>query len=113
MKLETILSEGATNISGGQRQRLSIARALLRKPSMLIEDESTSALDNYSQKLIINNLKTMGLTRIVIAHRLSAIRNCDHIIILNDGTVECSGPFEDCLKTSPFLSNIMLDNEDD
>ena len=113
MKLETILSEGATNISGGQRQRLSIARALLRKPSMLIEDESTSALDNYSQKLIINNLKTMGLTRIVIAHRLSAIRDCDHIIILNDGTVECSGPFEDCLKTSPFLSNIMLDNEDD
>ncbi|WP_114992290.1 peptidase domain-containing ABC transporter [Synechococcus sp. UW179A] len=113
MKLETILSEGATNISGGQRQRLSIARALLRQPSMLIEDESTSALDSYSQKIIIDNLKELGVTRIVIAHRLTAIRDCDHIIILNDGSVEYSGSFEESLHTSSYLSKIINDNEGD
>ncbi|QNI53644.1 ABC transporter family protein [Synechococcus sp. BIOS-E4-1] len=111
MKLETILSEGATNISGGQRQRLSIARALLRRPSMLIEDESTSALDNYSQKVIIGNLKEIGITRIVIAHRLTAIRDCDHMIILNGGSVEYSGSFEECLENSSYFSKIMHDNE--
>ena len=80
---------------------------------MLIEDESTSALDNYSQKVIIRNLKEIGITRIVIAHRLTAIRDCDHMIILNEGSVEYSGSFEECLENSSYFSKIMHDNEGD
>ncbi len=109
MQLNTVLSEGAANISGGQRQRISIARALLRRPSLLLEDESTSALDNYSQKIIVDNLKDIGLTRIVIAHRLTAIYDCDHMIILNNGTIESTGSFEHCSNVSPYLSQIISD----
>lgn len=104
MKLETILSEGAQNISGGQRQRLCIARALLRNPTILLEDESTSALDNFSQKIILNNLRRLGTTRVVVAHRISAIRGCDHMIVLSQsGTIEAEGTFDECLSLSPFL----------
>lgn len=104
MKLETILSEGASNISGGQRQRLCIARALLRNPRILLEDEATSALDQESQAVIINNLRALGLTRIVVAHRISAITDCDHMIVLNaDGTLDVEGSFEYCRDHSEFL----------
>lgn len=104
MKLETILSEGAQNISGGQRQRLCIARALLRNPTILLEDESTSALDNFSQKIILNNLRELCITRVVVAHRISAIRGCDHMIVLSRaGTIEAEGTFDECLSRSPFL----------
>ena len=107
MKLETMLSEGASNISGGQRQRLCIARALLTKPKVLLEDESTSALDNKSQQIIVNNVKNLGVTRIVVAHRLSAIRNCDNIIVIVGGKVEAAGSFEHCRDISPYLSSVL------
>lgn len=107
MKLETILSEGAANISGGQRQRLCIARALLSTPRMLLEDESTSALDNKSQKTIVDNIKGIGITRVVVAHRLSAIRNCDHMIIIVDGKVETTGNFDYCSNHSSYLSSVL------
>ena len=110
MKLETLLSEGASNISGGQRQRVSIARALLRQPAVLLEDESTSALDNYSQKIIVDNLKRIELTRVVIAHRLTAIKDCDHMIVINDGKVEASGSLNYCIENSPYLSSILHKN---
>lgn len=107
MKLETMLSEGASNISGGQRQRLAIARALLMNPRLLIEDESTSALDNESQSIIVNNLKKLNITRIVVAHRLSAIRDCDHLVILNSqGQVEVEGDYQYCLGSSGYLKSI-------
>ncbi len=110
MKLETVLSEGATNISGGQRQRLCIARALLNEPTILLEDEATSALDNFSQEIIINNLRKTGVTRLVVAHRLSAIQECDHMIILNKGRIEYEGTFSECYQSSSYLRNIVESN---
>ena len=107
MKLETMLSEGASNVSGGQRQRLAIARAILRKPQILIEDEATSALDNTSQAIISKNLLDAGITRIVVAHRVSAIADCDHMIVLKDGVIEAEGTFDQVKKTSPYLKSVL------
>ena len=87
MGMNTLISEGGGGFSGGQKQRLLIARALLNKPSILFFDEATSALDNVSQKMVSDNLDQMGCTRIVIAHRLSTIRHCDRIIVLEKGQV--------------------------
>lgn len=107
MKLETMLSEGASNISGGQRQRLAIARAILRKPKILIEDEATSALDNMSQAIISKNLLDAGITRIVVAHRVSAIASCNHMIVLNEGVIEAEGSFDQVRKSSPYLKSVL------
>lgn len=107
MKLETVLSEGAANISGGQRQRICIARALLNQPSLLLEDEATSALDATSQKLIAANLRQQSVTRVVVAHRLSAIQHCDHMVVINNGAVEWEGTFDECCANSPYMQTVM------
>ena len=87
MGMHTILSEGSGGISGGQKQRLMIARAIVTKPKVLLFDEATSALDNITQKHVSDSLKNLKSTRIVIAHRLSTIKECDRIIVLDKGRI--------------------------
>lgn len=87
MKLHTILSDAGEGFSGGERQRLLVARALLNKPQLLLFDEATSALDNLSQKIITNALHQINATKIVIAHRLETIMGADHIFFIGNGNI--------------------------
>ena len=97
MGMHTIISEGAGGISGGQKQRLMIARAVAPDPKILMFDEATSALDNITQKKVSEALDSLKCTRIVIAHRLSTIKQCDRIIVLNGGKIIEDGTYEELL----------------
>ena len=98
MGMHTVISEGSGGISGGQRQRILIARALVSNPRILIFDEATSALDNITQKLVSDSLSELGCTRIVIAHRLSTVRDCDRIIVMENGKIAEEGKFDELLE---------------
>jgi NHLM bacteriocin system ABC transporter ATP-binding protein len=95
MGMHTVLSEGSGGISGGQKQRLLIARALISKPKILFFDEATSALDNLSQKRISESIAALKCTRLVIAHRLSTIRHCNRILVLEGGRIAEEGDYEE------------------
>lgn len=94
MGIQTVLSESGNTISGGQQQRILIARAIMNHPQVLYFDEATSALDNLTQAKVCQSLDAMHVTRIVIAHRLSTVRNCDRILVMNNGVIEEEGNFE-------------------
>ena len=107
MGMHTLISEGQGGISGGQRQRLLIARAIAPKPRILMFDEATSALDNLTQKQVSEALDRMKCTRIVIAHRLSTIRQCDRIIVLDKGKIVEDGTDEELLEKKGAFADLV------
>lgn len=107
MGMHTCISEGSGGISGGQKQRLMIARAIVGRPSILIMDEATSALDNLTQKTVTDSLDALDCTRIVIAHRLSTIRLCDRIIALDKGRIVESGSYDELMEKGGFFAELV------
>ena len=107
MGMHTVVSEGQGGISGGQRQRLMIARAIAPKPKLLIFDEATSALDNKTQRQVSEALDKMGCTRIVIAHRLSTIRHCDRILVLDGGRIAENGTYDELIAKGGLFAELV------
>ena len=98
MGMHTLVSESGGTFSGGQRQRLLIARAIVHEPSVVLLDEATSALDNRTQQIVSASLKKLRVTRIVIAHRLSTIQQADRIYVLDSGRIAESGTYQSLLE---------------
>lgn len=107
--MHTVLSDGGGTVSGGQRQRLMIAQALIGKPRILFLDEATSALDNEAQRVVIESTRALRATRIVIAHRLSTVLDADRVIVMADGRIaqqgtpaellaDAAGPFHELVR---------------
>ena len=107
MEMHTVISEGSGGISGGQKQRLIIARAIAPKPKVLMFDEATSALDNITQKIVSDSLNSLKCTRIVIAHRLSTIKQCDRIIVLDEGKIIEDGKYDELIEKNGFFAELV------
>ncbi|MCL5289573.1 MAG: NHLP bacteriocin export ABC transporter permease/ATPase subunit, partial [Firmicutes bacterium] len=106
MGMHTVVSEGAATLSGGQRQRLLIARSIVNKPKIVYFDEATSALDNKTQAIVSQSLDGLKATRVVIAHRLSTVINCDRIIVLDKGRIIEEGSYQDLMKMNGVFSEL-------
>jgi NHLM bacteriocin system ABC transporter ATP-binding protein len=114
MGMNTLIAEGQGGISGGQKQKLMIARAIAPKPKILIFDEATSALDNKTQKKVSEALDGLNCTRIVIAHRLSTIKHCDRILVLDKGRIAEDGTYDELIAKKGLFAELVerqrLDN---
>ncbi|BED93108.1 MAG: NHLP bacteriocin export ABC transporter permease/ATPase subunit [Candidatus Paraimprobicoccus trichonymphae] len=108
MKMHTLISEGSGGISGGQKQRLMIARAVISKPSILFLDEATSALDNITQSHVAEGISKLNCTRLVIAHRISTIKKCDRILVLDQGKISEEGTFEKLMKDKKLFYELAV-----
>ena len=107
MGMHTVISEGGTNLSGGQRQRVLIARALVLKPAILIFDEATSALDNRTQTVVTESLNKLKATRILVAHRLSTIRQANRIYVIDKGKVVQAGRYEELMAEQGLFARLI------
>lgn len=107
MGMNTLVSEGSGGISGGQRQRILIARAVCSKRKVLIMDEATSALDNITQKHVADALADLKCTRIVVAHRLSTVKHCDRILVLDKGSVAEAGTYEELIAKNGIFAELV------
>ncbi len=107
MGMQTVISEGQGGVSGGQKQRLMIARAIAPKPRILIFDEATSALDNKTQKQVSDALDCLKSTRIVIAHRLSTIKNCDRILVMDKGAIIEEGTYDELIDKKGAFAELV------
>ena len=107
MGMQTMISEGQGGISGGQKQRLLIARAIAPKPRILILDEATSALDNVTQRQVSEALDRLKCTRVVIAHRLSTIRNCDRILVMDKGAIIEDGTYDQLIERKGAFADLV------
>ena len=107
-KYDTYIEQGGTNVSGGQKQRLTIARALLKNPKILILDDSTSAVDTKTDSLIRKSFKESipNVTKIIIAQRISSVEEADKIIVLDDGKIDGIGTHEELLESNEIYKDV-------
>ena len=114
--MQTLITEGSGGVSGGQRQRLLIARAVCGGRRILLFDEATSALDNKTQKHVSDSLDSLAGTRVVVAHRLSTVRHCDRILMVDGGRIAEEGSYDELLAKGGLFTELvkrqMLDSGD-
>ena len=104
--MDHMLQEGAGNLSGGQRQQLSIARALLSDPAVMILDEATSAMDALRERVVMENLRRRNCSLIIIAHRLSSVIHADLIIVMSDGKIVEAGKHESLIEANGIYAGL-------
>lgn len=105
MGMHTVVSDAY--VSGGQKQRILIARSLACNPTVLLYDEATSALDNITQKKVVDALDGLGCTRIVVAHRLSTIKHCNRIVVLDKGRIVEDGDYDSLMAKKGFFAKLV------
>ena len=106
----SVVLEGGKNFSGGQRQRIEIARVLAQDPTVIILDEATSALDSKTEDKLMKSIAARGMTRIIISHRLSIIRDCDEIIVMKEGHILAQGTHDELMKSCDYYA-ALISNE--